>query len=252
MAGFVLDRLFHPGGSLHGLDMTHATAISQCLKSNLVAGGVPVDDARVIYQGIPIERFPVREQLGRLSQPVRLLYTGQLHRYKGVHTLLHAAHHIASTTEISVTLVGAGDADYERELRALAAEGSADVTFMGRVPHDDLPKVYREHDLFVFPSTWQEPFGLTHLEAMASGLPVISTANGGHGEFLRDGENALVFEPEDVDGLAGRIQRLIQDDALRCRLARDGRRHVEDHFTLSRYVTDLESHLVETIRRSRS
>ena len=88
----------------------------------------------------------------------------------------------------------------------------------------------------VFPSIWSEPFGLTHLEAMASGVPVVSTANGGQGEFLRDGVNALVFEPEDAEGLACRLASLIVDDSLRRRIALGGRRLVEREFTLTRYV----------------
>jgi glycosyltransferase involved in cell wall biosynthesis len=108
-----------------------------------------------------------------------------------------------------------------------------------------LSGVYREHDIFVFPSTWQEPFGLTHLEAMACGTPVISTADGGHGEFLKDGENALIFEKENPGQLAAQISRLISDNDLAGHLAATARAMVEQEFTLQRYVTDIEAFLQE-------
>lgn len=76
------------------------------------------------------------------------------------------------------------------------------VECLGKVPHDRVSALYRSHDLFVFPSIWQEPFGLTPLEAMASGIPVISTVNGGHGEFVQHKINAFVFKEGDADMLA--------------------------------------------------
>ena len=112
-----------------------------------------------------------------------------------------------------------------------------------------MPRVYREHDIFAFTSTWREPFGLTHLEAMASGTPVVSTTVGGQAEFLRDGENALTVAPGNPRALAEALGRLIRDDELRQRIAQEGRRTVETEFTLSRYVGELDSWLAE-VRRS--
>jgi spore coat protein SA len=114
------------------------------------------------------------------------------------------------------------------------------------VPHNELPALYRNNDIFLFTSTWREPFGLTHLEAMASGTPVVSTRDGGHGEFLRHMENSLVFEKENAAELADRILSLVRDGELRKRLAVAGRHEVEEHFTMSRYVNDLELFLQNT------
>jgi glycosyltransferase involved in cell wall biosynthesis len=104
-------------------------------------------------------------------------------------------------------------------------------------------RCYREHDGLVFPSSWEEPFGLTHLEAMASGIPVLSTTNGGQGEFLRDGDNCLTFEPEDAVGLASRIGQLQSSPDLARRLARAGRRTVERSFSLEGYIQRIQSFL---------
>ena len=240
-----------------GQDFKHATCISHMLKGKLLEKGLPIKDAKVIYQGIPVDKFPEKAEPGKITHPPRLLYVGQLHSYKGVHTLIEAAHFIAdgminshssSRARLSVSIVGDGPGQYKRQLTKQALQGHADINFVGKVPQSELSGIYREHDIFIFPSSWQEPFGLTHLEAMASGTPVISTADGGHGEFLKDGENALVFEKENPGGLAAQISRLINDNDLARYLAATARTMVEQEFTLQRYVTDIEAFLQEVAR----
>lgn len=244
LANWILDRTLLFRASWGGLSLPWTTCISKLLKDNLVRAGLPISRSRVIYQGIPIEHFPRRERL--FEPPVtapRLLYAGQLHAYKGVHTLIEAAHRLASDPrfrQVCLDIVGDGPAEYRARLEAMAREGSAQIRFFGRLPHDRLPAVYRDHDIFIFPSIWQEPFGLTHLEAMASGTPVVSTADGGHGEFLADGENALIFPKEDAGGLAQRLALLLTSPGLAAGLADRARRMVEERFSLRRYVDDLE------------
>ena len=250
---YLIDRCLFSGIYLGDVALTNSTCISRLLKGNLLRRGVPITDSRVIYQGIPIDDFPCKpaEQIAR--RPVRLLYVGQLHAYKGVHTLIEAAHRLANCQSVNIgnlSIVGDGPDDYRQRIAQLASEGPAQVLFLGKVPHARLPELYREHDIFVFPSAWQEPFGLTHLEAMASGTPVISTNDGGHGEFLEDGENALVFEKNNAEQLAAQIQRLADDLSLRKKLAASARNMVERRFTLDRYVRDLEKFLTATVAKS--
>jgi glycosyltransferase involved in cell wall biosynthesis len=114
---------------------------------------------------------------------------------------------------------------------------------MGHVPHNALPEIYRTHDLFVFPSTWAEPFGLTHLEAMASGTPVVSTAEGGHGEFLRHDVNACIFKPNSDYELADRLQDLIHSPEKATRIAVAARAQVERDFSVQAYTQRLETWL---------
>jgi glycogen synthase len=239
-----LDTFFTPAITLKGIAFTHSTCISQILKRNLLAKGLPIARSQVIYQGIPIERFPLRPEAGVRHAPVRILYAGQLHAYKGVHTLIAALtglHLQTGVPPFTLTVVGKGPEDYTATLEAAALKGGFPVDFRGLVPHADMPSVYQDHDLFVFPSIWEEPFGLTHLEAMASGLPVVSTANGGQGEFLIDGGNSLVFPPEDVTALARQLTRLMVEDPLYGQLAREGRATAVKGFSFSRYVDELEA-----------
>jgi glycosyltransferase involved in cell wall biosynthesis len=248
LAGWLLDRVVLRGLTLASLRLRHAACISAALKRNLVARGVPVETARVIHQGIPIESFPPRLDRGPSRGPLRLLYAGQLHDYKGVHTLLEATALVAGRRgrdAVTVTIAGDGPSAYVERLRRLAARSGVPSDFLGRRPHLELPALYRGHDAFVFPSTWEEPFGLTHLEAMASGTPVISTTRGGPGEFLEHGDNALVFDAGDAGDLASRIEALVDQPDLRARLGLAGRETVERRFSLDRYVADLERFLEE-------
>jgi len=255
-----LDAFITPGITLRGIRLSCTTCISKLLKRNLTATGLAIPDSRIIYQGIPLEQFPPRETLGTMGKPVRILYAGQLHPYKGVHTLIKAlgllksqtdlpesegAHEYEELPEFSITIAGKGPEEYTASLHESSVNFGVDTTFAGLVPHREMGAVYRNHDIFVFPSIWEEPFGLTHIEAMASGLAVVSTANGGQGEFLRHRENALIFPPDDEKALAASLRELMTDPELYAKLANGGRATAAEEFSFSRYVDELEKLLIE-------
>ena len=246
---YVADHWIYPDITTLGLDFPYSTCISKCLKRNLLAKGFPIDSSRVIYQGIPIERFPCKEEPGSIHGPARVLYVGQLHPYKGVHTLIDACHLVNAHApqSIMLTIVGDGPEEYKKMLAQKSKEGPTPIDFTGRKPHESLPKIYREHDIFVFPSSWQEPFGLTHLEAMASGTTVISTTEGGHGEFLKNGENALVFPKENGTELARCLEQIIRSPIESERLACQARKMAAQEFSLERYARELEKFLQDII-----
>ncbi len=252
-ARFVLDRAFLRRLTWAPLDLAHATCISASLRERLVAGGVPVGHARVIYQCVPDEhRFLPRDDLGGLHDPARVLFLGQLLDYKGVHTLVEAVGRLlAAGRRVELTVAGTGPEAYAARLRALAAPFAAHVRFTGAVAPGDLPRVYRAHDVFAFPSLGVEAFGLTFLEAMACGLPVVASTGGGHAEALVDGGNALTFPPEDPAALAASLERLLSDPDLRLRLASAGLATVRERFTTERYVNELEGFLDDALRASR-
>ncbi len=245
----LLDRLF-PLTTVRKLDFSRTTCISRILKNNLLEKHLPINESKVIYQGIPIEKFPLKKGPVVLGQPAKILYVGQLHPYKGVHTIIEALKILEKKDGIkpcSLTIVGKGPKEYTQRLEKMAAEASCEIRLAGPVPHDELPSLYRGMDIFIFPSIWEEPFGLTHLEAMASGLPVISTANGGQGEFLVEGENALTFTPDDPENLCRQLERLLTDSSLYTKLAVNGRKTVEEHFYFDRYVDELEELLLSAV-----
>ena len=230
------------------LRLRHTSAISRCIVDRMAARGLrPRFPTRIIYQGIPLEKFPMRSDF-ELKSPVRILYTGQLHSYKGVHTLLEAVSLLKQRDlKVHCTVVGRGDGAYLEQLKATAQSKQIEVDFQGYRPHNELPELYRSSDIFVFPSIWQEPFGLTHLEAMASGLPVVSTTHGGQGECLVDGENCLAFAADDAEQLSRQLERLIESSELRDRLIQNGRKTVTEKLNLDNYVRELEQWVREAV-----
>jgi glycogen synthase len=247
---FFLSNFVYPNTTLKGISIPHSTAISQQLNDDLLIGGLPILNCQVIHQGIPIDSYPLKADAGRIGSPLRVLYTGQLHSYKGVHTLIDAIATYADRRgkdSIIGTIVGDGDASYRLRLESQARKMNLSIKFCGRIPREHLVTLYHENDVFVFPSIWREPFGLTHLEAMACGTPVISTANGGQGEFLCDGENSLVFKEDNAEELSACLEKLADSPDLAREIAHEGRITVETRFTLARYVDRLEG-LLEMAR----
>ena len=107
----------------------------------------------------------------------------------------------------------------------------------GPRPREELPAIYAGADAVLFPVTWPEPWGLVPLEAMGIGRPVVATARGGSGEYLRDGVNCLTVRPAEPAGIARAVRRLAGDQALRERLRAGGvetaRRHTAGQFNAS-------------------
>ncbi|MEM1177964.1 MAG: glycosyltransferase family 4 protein [Acidobacteriota bacterium] len=240
--GALLDRSWSRRDTIASLKLDHVTAISRCVRDRLVKAGVRVENAEVIYQGPPLELFARRRRCTHRVR--RLLYVGQLHPDKGVHVAVEAVHRLADRHRgLSLTVLGAGNEVYTRRLRDMASAGPARIQLLGAVPHREVPEIYRQHDALLFPSIWAEPFGLTHLEAMASGLPVISTDHGGQGEALEDGVTALLVPAADVAAMAFAIRRLAEDPELAARIAEAGHRLVRERLNLGAYVDRLDNWL---------
>lgn len=95
----------------------------------------------------------------------------------------------------------------------------------------DMPKLYAASKVCMYPSTGCEPFGLTMLESLSSGKPIIVTRTGGMPEIIEDGINGFIVPVKDFEALASRIIQLLADDELRERLGDTGREMVEQQFT---------------------
>lgn len=203
-------------------------------------------EADVVYPGIDGSAF-VSTIRGR-PWGWRVLYVGRVVPDKGVGTVVEALAKLPSDATLVVD--GRASPTHLAELRALADRlGVGSRVIFQNSRRSDLPAVYHSADVVVFPSRWEEPFGLVPLEAMAAGLPVVASATGGSREYLRDGDNCLGFPPGDAAALAGQLRRLAEDKGLRRRLTESGTATVA-RFDIERFAADIESRLVAVASRA--
>lgn len=209
-------------------------AISTVIHEEFAAAGVERHRIVMIPNSVATHRFrpPVpgekallREELGLPITAFVVCFCARLVRYKGALTLLEAwqrllaewAHLNPGARAPVLLYLGAGGTDLdncEEEARAQATAAGLDgsVRFLGDVTNVEL--YLRAADIFTLP-TANDAFGIAVLEAMATGLPVITTQVGGLADFAHHEENALIVEPYDVDGLHAALVRLVRDVRLR-------------------------------------
>jgi glycogen synthase len=231
------------------LRLEHPICVSHGVRARLVAGGVPVPHAQVIYGGTQTDEFAAaaagRECAG--AHALRLVYAGRLEPEKGIATIIRALALLPAPILAQTTLdvIGRGKPRYERALKQMVVEqGVQDrVSFQGAVLHREMPSTMANYDALILASEWEEPFARIVLEAMAAGLVVIGTTTGGTGEVLVHDETGLAFPAGNARALAEQMSRLSADHVLRERLARAGCETVRARFTLSRMVTEIEQYL---------
>src|SRR3954452_13086921 len=181
--------------------------------------GWPAEKIEVVYNAVDLARVDVeappglREQLGGSATRSLVLTPARLDAQKGHRTLFEA---IPQVPDATFFLAGEGP---EREsLEALAAQlGIADrARFLGR--REDVPELLDACDVFALPSLY-EGSSLAVLEAMAAGIPIVSSAIGGTEELIEDGRSGLLAAPGDAGALATALRRVLGDPGLRESLA---------------------------------
>ncbi len=161
-----------------------------------------------------------------------VLYAGRMRTRKAVAVLLEAfAGLLPSHPRASLVLAGDGEhrAALERRARSLGLVRA--VRFLGAIPREQMGRWYRAADVFCLPSIY-EGFPVAILEAMAAGLPVVSTTVSGIPEAVEDGVTGLLVEPEDAAGLTRALERLAADAELCRTMGRAARRQVRERFSI--------------------
>lgn len=128
--------------------------------------------------------------------------------------------------------------DYQNKLHKMAEELGKRVIFTGYVQHDDLPYLYNLADIAILPSMWDEPAGLTNLEAMACGTPIITTNAGGIPEYIGEG-TAYKRDDNLVNNIVKEVNRLIEDPQYYQNKSYNGRQLVEKNFNKNIYIDNL-------------
>ena len=173
-----------------------------------------------------------------------LVFIGRHRYYKGLDTLIRAMPNLVTQQGLRPRLLVGGDGPMRETWERLAGElgVSARVQFLGEVSDDDLPRFFASGDVFVLPANSRaEAFGKVLLEAMATGLPCVTTELGTGTSFaVQDGVTGFVVPPENPDALGQAIGRLLDDTELRKRMGAAGRARVRREFTAERLLERVE------------
>jgi glycogen synthase len=209
------------------LDRANALLIGGASFQKEVCDRLGCDPARftLVPGAVDTARFtPAKgREPGDAASPPRLLYHGRVDRRKGVLDFLDALALLRERgVPFAATVSGIGpDVEASRERAAEIGLAADAVRLTGYADYESAPDLYQQADVFVSP-TYAEGFSNTILEAMAAGLPVVSTDTVGVFDCLRDGENGLLVQPGDVPALADALARILGDEPLRRRIAAAG------------------------------
>lgn len=196
--------------------------------------------------GLDVEQFSpgrprsdIRTELGVPSHHLLVGIISYLRDYKGHRYFVEAAAKVLKEHQ-GVTFLIVGEGPEEQNIRSqIERLGlTADVRMLGF--REDLLDVFRSLDLFVIPTVEGDTIPQVLMQALAVGLPLVSTTTGSIPDVVTDGESGFLVAPRDVDALAERIGRLLNDPLLRKEMGRLGRQRVERTYSIDRMVDELE------------
>jgi len=167
-----------------------------------------------------------------MHEPKTVGLLGQIAPHKGHEDAIEAMEDLRDGFRLLIA--GKGDERYVSKLKGYAED--LPIEFPGFV---SLPKFFEMVDILIVPS-WEEPFGIVLLEAMASGVPVIATNRGGPLDIIPTALHGILIPPRDPAALARTIRSLAADDPLRNSIIKNAREHVEQHFDITKVVPRIE------------
>ena len=225
--------------------------------------GFPAHIAK-IYDGVDLQTFHprisgarIRSELGLDSNAPLVGMVTRLDPWKGIELFLEAAQKIHHQRPETRFLVCGGEIEghhgYESRLKEKAARlGIQEAVFFTGWTYksSDIPEIYAALDVSVQCPIYPEPYGLANVEAMASGVPIVSSQEGGPSELCMQNETALLVPPKDPDKVAQAVLSLLRDPMRRKGMGEAGRQRAERLFDSKRLIRDLEN-LYEEIWKSK-
>lgn len=232
--GHVLRRARHviAAGGYPASEAQHAAGRS--LPITVVPPGVDVERFRPLDD---IERRSARRHFGVPEDAELVVAVSRLVPRKGFDTAIRAVARLAPSRPALQLLIGGAGRD-ARRLGALARELNAPVRLLGRVPHEDLPRLYGAADVcaMLCRNRWggleQEGFGIVFLEAAACGVAQLAGRSGGAAEAVAHGDTGFVIDPpDDVTAVAAALEALLEDTSLRGRMGDLSRQRAVTEFS---------------------
>ncbi len=203
-------------------------------KTKVIMGGVKISNYKNSIQKIQ----QIDKRYGLKDKKI-VLFAGRLNKNKGVQYLINAAPQIKNAT---ILIVGGGE-DKKRLEEIVKEKKIKNVILTGYIKSDEsalFHAFYDRADIYVSPSVWEEPFGLTILEAMAAGKPVVATRKGGMVSVIKDGENGFFVRAYNSKEIAEKVNLLLSDDGLREKIAKNAYKTIIGNFTWEKIATQFE------------
>lgn len=204
--------------------------------------GGPASRIHVVHNGIRLQRFQLqtKHDTNQINSPIQCLHVGRLVEKKApVHLIRAFKHAQKQLKDASLELVIAGDGplrtDAEQEASRLGIRNS--VSFEGWVPHDAVPQLMEESDIYTMHCVTasdgdQEGMGVTFAEASAMNLPIVTTRHNGIPDVVVDGETGYLVPEKDVVAMGDMISKLSKSKRLRRRMGKKGRNYIKNNFDL--------------------
>jgi len=199
--------------------------VSSFMKAELTSRWkIEEEKVAVIPVGINVNEYSIS-----MLEGSRVLFAGRLESEKGIKYLIEAAKMIPNDFELLIC--GSGGL---RHLILDIAKRNDKITYLGYLPREELIRLFSSVSVFVCPSIWSDPAPRAPIEAMASGVPVVSTNVGGIPEWVPDGKAGFLVPPRNSKALAEAIIMLLENEKLRRRMGSYGRKYVEENFDWKR------------------
>ena len=204
----------------------HLLAASNTVKTRLIEDGIHAADASIVYPGARTDLFGPTEIHRALPEPpcrikrkpLHLCFAGLLMESKAPHTLLEAVAQLHQQDyPVRASLAGgAFQKSYVEAMKSFCVHNKIDssITFYKQLTRNQLARFFRLHHAAVFPSTHPEAFGIVAVEAMASGLALISSGVGGASEVFENNRSGLRFDAGNAESLSMQIKRLFDETGL--------------------------------------
>lgn len=178
----------------------------------------------VIYNGVDIHHFFPREENTHATSEVLHLTLGasRVTDRKGIIYLIEAIKLLKDEYKFELKVIGDGNAKSQLEQTVQEYDLQSIITFVGRIPREETLQYYQEADIFVLPSL-NEGMSNAMLEALACGLPLVTTRTGGAEELVKEGENGLLVEYRSAEDIARALRILAKDPTLRIQMGKKSR-----------------------------
>jgi len=194
----------------------------------------------LIPNGVNSNEFKINNEKLQIGKRCRIVTTSALIPRNALDTLIDAVALLPKSLNWELVIAGEGPLYKNLKLQISNNKLEKKVKLLGRVENSKIPELLGSSAVFVRLSR-KEGFGVSFLEAMAAGLPVIATPVGGITDFIKDGETGLLVESEHPQQAANAILRVLNDAALYQQLQDNGRKLVEKRYNWERIIDEVEN-----------